>query len=199
MSTTIIKLDAFERGQAGTGPARAVRREGFVPAVLYGDNKEPLHLKVEERLLIKELHQSGFYTKLFDLKVGSKNYRTIARAVQLHPVSDRPLHVDFMHVGKEITLSIPLHVTNEEKCPGIKKGGVLNLVHHTVEVACDPNHIPEFLEIDLSTADIGFVVHQKDMALPKGMRFVHAHPDETLATIVPPKVQEAAAETEEAK
>lgn len=187
--TNISTLKVQERDLNGT--ARALRRENFVPGVIYGNHKDPIHLKVEERFILKEMQNPGFMTRLFELDLAGKKHQVLVRDVQLHPVSDRPLHIDFLHVGQNsrIHLQVPIHFINEDKSPGIKKGGVLNVVHHAVEVYCQATHIPKNIEIDLAGSDIGFSIHVKDLNLIAGTT-LSLDPHETIVTIVPPKTGE---------
>jgi len=186
----VAQLEVISRENVGTGPARAVRRTGFVPAILYGDQKESLLLAIEERILTKEMRHPDFFNTLYEINVGGKKQQVLIRDVQLHPVSDRPLHVDFMRVSEKshISVSVPLVFLNEEKSPGLKKGGVLNVLHYNVDVICSATNILQQLEVNLAPADIGYTLHQHDIKLPQGMRFA-LNRDEALASIIAPKVK----------
>ncbi len=188
--TTFDALDVKTRDMIGTGSARAVRQQGFVPVSLYGDAKAPINLKIEARILVKEMHKPGFSTKIFSITFSDKKERALVRDVQLHPVTDAPMHVDLMRVSanSKIHLKVPLYFTNNDKCPGLKMGGILNVVHHTIDVNCSPDTIPKHFEIDLDNQDIGFTLRMPDIPLPTGVSFAHMDENETLATIVPPKV-----------
>src|SRR5689334_4772990 len=136
--TEIITLSAERRDRAGKGAARATRRAGRVPAVIYGDKKEPLLISLEPRALSRELQKPGFFAKLLNLTVDGETVRTLPRDVQVHPVSDAPLHVDFMRVGAstKITVAVPVQFVNQDKSPGLKRGGSLNIVRHEIELVC---------------------------------------------------------------
>lgn len=194
--TVLAALDVHPRTTTGTGAARETRRQGFVPVSLYGNDKTPKNLQIEERLLIKEMNHTGFTTKIFEIVVDGKKERALVRDVQPHPVTDRPLHVDLLRVSKnsKIQLQVPLHFINADKSPGLKAGGVLNIVHHTVDVYCSPDTIPEHFEVDLGAQNIGFSLHMPDILLEKGVSFVNLNEHETLATIVPPKISAASAD-----
>ncbi len=183
-STVSVEL----RDRAGKGAARAVRRAGRVPAVIYGDKKEPTLVSLDPRDLIRELHASGFYTRLFELDMGGKKEVALARDVQLDPVSDFPLHVDFMRVGADSTIhvNVPVHFSNQEKSPGIKKGGLLNIVQHEIELICKADAIPDALEVDLLAFDINSSIHISQIKIPAGARLAQGDRDFTVATIVPP-------------
>lgn len=186
-------VEAFKvqvRTQTGGGASRSLRRSGMIPGILYGGDKENVPLMVDPRDVEKGLRHSSFYSKIFELDVNGEKERTLARAVQLHPVTDRPLHIDFWRVGKntKIHVSVPLHFLNENKCPGIKQGGLLNIVLHALEVTCSADNIPEHLTIDLSDMEMGATIHADILQLPEGVSITHPDRDYTLATIVAPKL-----------
>ncbi len=183
--TSVETIVVQSRAAAGTGPARAIRREGVVPGVIYGNNKEPVHISVEPRVLIKEMYKPGFFSRLFTLSLNGKEEHVLAKDIQLHPVSDHPLHVDFQRVSKDskIKVNVPLSFINDEKAPGVKKGGAINIVHHTLEVTCLAVAIPEQIVIDLGKLEMNQGIHIKDLALPAGVTPV-TQDDMTLVTIV---------------
>jgi large subunit ribosomal protein L25 len=185
--TTNTSLKIELREGAGTGPARAVRREQKVPAIIYGAGEPNQAVACEHKALFKEMHTAGFFTKLFTLEGAGAPVRVIVKALQLHPVTDQPLHVDFLRVNKDsrIDVAIPLHFINQEKSPGIKKGGILNIVSHVLHLVCSPDHIPEGITIDLAGLEINHSIHIDDIKLPEGAK-VKTHQDSTLATIVAP-------------
>lgn len=191
---TIISMSAEARDRAGKGAARATRRDGRVPAVIYGDKKDPILVSVAPKELIKELNKAGFFNHLIDLKLGGDSHLVLARDVQLDPVTDRPIHVDFLRVGAEstVTVEIPVQFINSDRSPGIKRGGMLNVVRHEVEMICRATDIPESLTVDLNGLNIGDSVHISMIALPAGSKPVISDRDFTIATIVPPIVGEAA-------
>ncbi len=163
-----IAMTATSRDRAGKGNARETRRQGKVPAVIYGDNKPPVTIAVDVFPITKALHSGHLFTHLTDLEVGGQKHLVLARDVQLHPVKDTPIHVDFLRVSEKtvITVEVPLHLVNEDKSPAVKALGTINLVHHTLEVSCRADQIPEFIEIDVGALDIGDVLHVSDLKMP---------------------------------
>ena len=166
-----ITLTAEERARSGKGGARATRRTGSVPVVLYGNGIEPVNLSVSLNALTLAYKKGGFKSKLVGLEVGKKTYHAVPRDVQLHPVSDVIEHADFLHVtdSTEVSVRVPVHFKNVDRCIGIKRGGVLNVVRHDLELICLPASIPSAIEIDILESDIGSSIHIKDVALPKGV------------------------------
>lgn len=204
--TDVATLNASVRDRVGKGSARAARREGFVPAVIYGDKKDPLPIQIEKRELDKLLKKPGFFSHLVDLKVGSESHRVLPRDLQQHPVNDFAWHVDFLRVSatSELTVDVPVEFINEDKAPGLKRGGVLNVVRHTVEMNCRADNIPEKLVVDLTGLAIGDSVHISAITLPAGATPVIDDRDFTVATIASPTVvaeadAEETAAAEEAK
>ena len=183
-------MTAEPRDRAGKGAARATRRSGRVPAVIYGDHKDPILVSVEPVELMQHLHKPGFFSMLMDLDVAGDHHRVLPRDVQFHPVTDVPLHVDFMRIGKgtRITVMIPVHVENEDKCKGLKRGGVLNLVRHEVEVRCDPEKIPDMITLSLEGLDIGDALRISDAGLPDDVKPTITDRDFVLVTIAAPTV-----------
>jgi large subunit ribosomal protein L25 len=186
----IIELPAQARDRAGKGPARAARRAGQVPGVIYGAKKDPNMISVEERLLNKLLHQGGFFSTLFDVKVDGKAERVLARDVQFDPVRDYPVHIDFLRVSAatSVHVEVSVHFINEEQCPGLVEGGVLNVVRHEIELVCRADAIPQHIDIDLAGLDIGDGVHISTVKLPDGVRPAITDRDFTIATIAAPTV-----------
>jgi len=180
-------IAATARAKAGKGAARAVRRNGSIPAVIYGDHKEPVLISLNTKDLIKQLTNKQFFTHLCDLTVDGQTHLVIPRDIQLHPVTDRPEHADFLRVSDKtiISVEVPVRVTNEKTCKGIIAGGVLNLVHHTIEVYCKATEIPEEFVVDLAGLEIGDSVHIEDLKLPKGTEATQEG-NFTVATIVAP-------------
>jgi large subunit ribosomal protein L25 len=196
----IVSLGAERRDRAGKGPARATRRAGRIPAVIYGDKKDPMLISLEPREFNKELHKPGFFAKLIDITIDGQKHRTLPRDVQFHPVSDAPIHVDFLRVAAstQIHVSVPVHFVNHEKSVGLKRGGILNIVRHEVELVCTADHIPDHLTVDLDGLDIGDSVHISKVSLPEGVHTAITGRDFTIATVAPPTVhREEAAETTE--
>jgi large subunit ribosomal protein L25 len=188
-----LTLPAETRDRAGKGASRALRRDGRVPAVVYGDKKEPLSVHVEEKLLAKMLSTGHFMNSVVMVEVGGKANRTLPKAVDFHPVSSRPIHVDFLRIGEhsKVNVNIPVRFDNEEESPGLKRGGVLNVVQHEIELICDASEIPDELHIDLTGLDIGDSIHISQVILPKGAKAAIDDRDFTVATVVAPSAMKA--------
>jgi len=176
------------RSRAGKGAARAVRREGKIPAVIYGDKKDPETVAIDFPQLIKHIKTGRFTKTLYDLDLDGKKTRVIPRDVQFHPVNDKPLHVDFLRLGpgSVINVFVPVHFLNEEASPGLKKGGVLNVVRHEVELYVPADAIPDAIEADLTGTQLGDSIHISAIPLPKGVKPVIHDRDFTVATIAKP-------------
>ena len=183
------------RSETGGGASRALRRTGMVPGILYGGDQNNIPLMVDPRDILKGMMHNNFYTKIFELDVEGRKQQAFVRAVQLHPVTDRPLHIDFWRVvkGHKIHINVPLNYINESKCPGIKLGGLLNIVMHHIDVTCMADNIPAELTVDLSGAEMGAALTVDVLDLPEGVSLTHPERDGTIATIVPPKAEEEAA------
>ena len=195
----VASLDAEAREQAGKGAARALRRIGRVPAVIYGDKKDPLPISIDGRSLKTELSLSGFYLRLYDINVDGKKERVLPRDVQRHPVTSLPLHVDFLRISAGATIAVNVGVVfiNEEESPGLKRGGVLNIVRFEIELVCPATAIPESIIIDLTGLDIGDGIHISSVDLPPDVEPVISDRDFTIATIAAPTIQEEEVEEEE--
>ncbi|MGL6043801.1 MAG: 50S ribosomal protein L25/general stress protein Ctc [Sandaracinobacteroides sp.] len=198
----VLTLAAEARDRAGKGASRAVRREGRVPCVIYGNKESALSIHVEEKRLVKLLSTGHFMNSVIELDLDGKLHRTLPRDVQFHPVSDRPIHVDFLRVTGDslITVNVPVRFENEGISPGLKRGGVLNVVRHEVEIRCPSDSIPDDIVVDVSTFDVGDSIHISSVKLAAGVTTVIDR-DFTIATIVAPsglKSQEDAAEGEAA-
>ncbi len=188
MATAAKELKAQARSGVGKGAARALRREGLIPAVIYGDKKAPLPISISYNEAMKSIYAGGFLSHIITVDVDGEKHRVIPRDYQLDPVKDKALHVDFLRVGKGTKLNVQVHVkfTNEDASPGIKRGGVLNIVHHTLDLTVDADHIPEEVVVDLTGLDVGDSVHISSIKLPQGA-VDHSHEDDlTIATIVAP-------------
>jgi large subunit ribosomal protein L25 len=183
-----LTLSAEPRDRAGKGASRALRREGRVPAVIYGDNKEPETIHVEEKALVKALGTGHFMNSVVEIDLGGKKTRTLPKDVAFHVVSDRPIHVDFYRLAKDATVrvEVPVVFINEEKSPGLKRGGVLNVVRHELELICDANSIPDDIQIDVTGFDVGESIHISHVALPNGAKSAITDRDFTIATVVAP-------------
>ena len=187
MSDT-TKLEAVARERVGKGAARDLRRNGHIPAVIYGGKTEALPIAISQNEIRKQIYAGGFMTTLVEITVDGKKHMTIPKDYQLDPVKDQPMHVDFLRVTKNmvLTVDIPVHFENEEDCPGIKAGGMLNIVRHTVEVNCPANAIPEALVVDLINSELGDTIHISMVNLPTGVEPTITDRDFTLATIATP-------------
>ncbi|QAY79588.1 50S ribosomal protein L25/general stress protein Ctc [Sphingosinicella sp. BN140058] len=190
-----LTLSAETRERAGKGASRAVRREGRVPAVIYGQNKEPVQIHVEEKALVKALSNGHFMNTVVMIDVGGEATRTLPKDVQFHPVTDRPLHVDFFRIGEHstVTVEVPIRFTGEEESRGLKRGGVLNAVRHEIELICDAAEIPDEVVVDLAGYDIGDSIHISQVTLPKGSKPAITDRDFTVATISGSAAGESAA------
>jgi large subunit ribosomal protein L25 len=188
-----LTLPAEARDRAGKGASRALRRDGRVPAVVYGDKKEPLSVHVEEKLLVKMLNTGHFMNSVVMVELDGKQNRTLPKAVDFHPVTSRPIHVDFLRIGEhsKVHVNIPVRFDNEEASPGLKRGGVLNVVQHEIELVCDAAEIPEELHIDLTGLEIGDSIHISQVTLPKGAKAAIDDRDFTVATIVAPSAMKS--------
>jgi len=198
-----LTLPAEQRERAGKGASRELRRSGRVPAVIYGDKKEPLTVHVEEKLLAKLLSTGHFMNTVVMIDAGGNAHRTLPKDVQFHPVSSRPIHVDFLRIGEhsQVNVNVPVNFIDEEESPGIKRGGVLNVVRHDLELICDASEIPEQINISLKGLDIGDSIHISAIDLPKGSKSAIDDRDFTIATVVAPsamKSEEGDTETEAA-
>jgi large subunit ribosomal protein L25 len=189
-----IELKAWARGRTGKGGARATRREGLIPGVLYGDKKDPENIAVDYRTISQQLHTGHFQSTIFTLDVDGTKTRVIPRGVQLDPIRDFPIHVDLMRIGKDalVTVDVPVRFLNEGASPGLKRGGVLNIVRHDIAVRCPADAIPDHFEVDLTGLEIGDSVHVSAIALPKGVRPTITGRDFTVATIVGRSAEEPA-------
>ena len=185
MSQASYELKAEVREQVGKGSARAVRNNGKVPAVIYGDKQPPLAIALSYKEIYYKIHGGGFLTTVATIDVDGKKIQVLPKDFQLDPVRDFPMHVDFLRVSKdtEVNVQVPVHFINEEKSPGIKRGGVLNIVRHEVEFHCPANAIPDSITVDLDGAEIGDSIHISSVKLPAGVKPVIADRDFTIATI----------------
>jgi large subunit ribosomal protein L25 len=184
---TVIELSATARPRSGKGAARAVRRAGRVPGVIYGDNKEPIGVSLDFKELKQKIYAGHFLTTVCNLDVDGTKHRVIPRDFQLDPVMDNPIHVDFLRLGEgaQVRVRVPIHVTNADQAPGIKRGGTVNIVTHTINVQVSADEIPQAFEVDLTGLEINYSRHLSDIKLPANVRVLE-HGDITLVTIVPP-------------
>ena len=193
----LVTFAAEVRALAGKGPARALRRAGRVPAVVYGEDRPQEMVSLEERALRRQLANPHFFNTLCGLQVNGELVRVLPRDVQLHPVTDYPVHADFVRVsaGGRVTVEVPVVFLNEDICPGLKRGGVLNIVRRDLELSCPADAIPAEIAIDLAPFDLGDSVHISHVTLPEGVRPIITDRDFTVVTIAAPTVvRDAAAE-----
>ncbi len=199
----IVTIVAEPRDRVGKGASRATRRAGKVPAVIYGDHKEPEAIQIPQNEIIRLLNRGGFMSHTFEVQVGKKTTTVLPRDLQLHPVSDMPMHIDFLRLGKGavVTMEVPIKVVGEEQSAGLKRGGVINYTRHEIEVHVPANAIPEYIEVSVADLDINEAVKISDVKLPKGVEPTITDRDFTICAIVAPsglKSSSNAAEEEEA-
>jgi large subunit ribosomal protein L25 len=182
----ISEIKAAARDQVGKGAARAIRREGRIPAIIYGDKSDPQQISVDDKELWMQVRKGQFLNTIYMLDVDGNSERVIPREIQMHPVSDVPIHVDFLRLGKDakVTVEVPVQFLNEEDSPGLKRGGVMNIVRHTIELRCVAEAIPERLDADLAGLDIGDSLHVSSITLPEGVELTISDRDFTVVTIV---------------
>jgi len=187
MSETLT-LPAETRERAGKGASRALRREGRVPAVVYGNNEAPVSIHVEEKELRRQLGTGHFFNSIVEIELGGQKVRTLPKDVAFHPVNDRPLHADFLRISKDhkVHVNVPVHFANEAASPGLKRGGVLNIVRHELDLICDPESIPDEVTIDVTGLEVGASIHISHVSLPAGVASAITDRDFTIATIVAP-------------
>jgi large subunit ribosomal protein L25 len=186
----IISLAAEPRERAGKGAARATRRAGRIPAVIYGNKETPSMVSIHPIDLMHQIRGGGFFSKVYEIEADGKKHRVLPRDIQLHPVTDQPIHVDFMRFSKttRLVVEVPVIFVGEEECPGLRQGGVLNIVRHAIEMRASPDSIPESVEIDLSGYNVGDSVHISRATLPDDVELTITDRDFTVATIAAPSV-----------
>jgi large subunit ribosomal protein L25 len=184
---SVKELKATARPAGGKGAARAERRAGRVPGVIYGNHQPPLTISVDDTDLRQRILAGRFLTTIYDIDLEGNKHRVIPRDFQLDPVRDFPLHVDFMRLGEGATIrvSVPLHIVNAESAPGVKRGGTVNIVTHTIDLECSVDNIPQYIDADVSGLEISYSLHLSDIKLPPGVKSL-LREDVTLVTIVPP-------------
>ena len=197
MSETSV-FNAEIRERAGKGAARAVRRAGRVPAVIYGEKKDPIIISLDPKELTKEIMTGNFFARIAEIKIGKDSEKVLPRDIQLHPVTDRPEHVDFLRLGKgtKVTVGVAVNFLNEKDSPGLKKGGVINVVRHEIDLLCPADSIPQSIDIDLTGLEIGDGIHISAIKLPDGVVPTITDRDFTIATIAAPTVMKASEEAE---
>lgn len=183
-----LTLPAEARERAGKGASRALRRDGRVPAVIYGGKEEPTMIHVEAKKLVRQLGSGHFMNSIVNIEIGGKSIRTLPKDVAVHPVTDRPEHVDFLRLAKnaKVEVQIPVVFINEEESPGLKKGGVLNVVRHDLDLICEADKIPAEIVIDVTGKDVGDSIHISEVSLPEGSVSAITDRDYTIATLVAP-------------
>ncbi len=193
----ITTIEAAARERAGKGAARATRRQGSIPGVIYGARTTPTLIALDPRLVSREVTRGGWRSRLFEVKVGDEATRALMREVQFHPVTDAPEHVDFQRLapGEKVRVAVAVHFTGDGISPGIKRGGVLNVVRHAVDCYVDPENVPEFFEADLALLDINDTLRFSDLKGVAGVRPTITDRDFVIATVAPPtKMAEPTAE-----
>ena len=195
----MLNFSAEARDQAGKGAARAARRKERIPGIIYGDKKDPVMITVDPIELSKQVSTPGFFGRVYQIEVDGTEHRVLPRDLQVDPVTDKPIHVDFMRfsANTRVNVEVMVHFRNEENCPGLRHGGVLNVVRHAVELRCRPDNISESLEADLAELEIGDGIHISDIKLPEGVAPTITERDFTVATIVAPTIVEEEVEEDE--
>ncbi len=195
----ITTLVALPRDRAGKGVARATRRQGRVPGVIYGGKEPPVLISLEKTDIARKVHSAAFFTHLFDIAVGSDTHRVLPRDVQLHPLNEQPVHIDFLRVSKDATIevAVPVQFVNQEASPGLKRGGVLNVVRHEVDLVCPAEAIPDHITIDLTGFDVGDSIHISHVKLPEGVTSSITDRDFTIATVASPSALRSSEEAED--
>jgi large subunit ribosomal protein L25 len=193
MSET-LHLSAEAREKVGKGASRVLRRAGRTPAVVYGEKQEPIAIHLEEKALVKALGTGHFFNSIVELTIGGTTVRTLPKDVAFHPVTDRPEHADFLRLSADhaVHVKVPVVFANEDASPGLKKGGVLNIVAHELELIATPDSIPDDITIDVAGLDVGATIHLTDVKLPAGVKVVTHEADATIATIVAPSALKSA-------
>jgi large subunit ribosomal protein L25 len=188
MAAAIESVAAELRDRAGKGAARESRRNGRVPAVIYGDKKEPTLISLDPKEIDRHIHKKTFYATLLDVDLKGTKHRVLPRDVQFDPVTDRTLHVDFQRIGKDtkVHVNVPVVFRNEAASPGIKRGGVLNIVRHEIEFICSPDAIPQAIEVDLTGLEIGGSIHISSVKLPDNAQLAVRERDFTVVSIGAP-------------
>jgi large subunit ribosomal protein L25 len=193
-----VNLDIVSRDKIGKSNCKQLRNMGKVPAVIYGDKKEPRYITVDYPKIVKELSRTSFFSTVFSVKLDKKEIKVLPREIQTDPLNDKPIHIDFLRVNNEskINISVPIDFVNDNKSPGLKGGGVLNVVRREVDLICKINSIPEKLEADLANLEIGSVIHMSDIKLEENVVPQISDRDFTIATIAAPTVMPVEEEPE---
>jgi len=197
----IEKIEAERREKSGTGVSREFRLNKKIPGIIYGEKKDPILISIDEKKLKMQVSDSGFFSRQCEIKIENENFKVLPKDIQLHPVKENILHIDFLRVGENttVTLFVPVKFMNENECEGLKQGGVLNIVRHEVEIKTLVSKIPEFLEANLSGLEIGDSIHISSINLEDDVKPTITDRDFTIATVAPPtvmKVEEVSKESE---
>lgn len=184
------KYKAIERSK-DTGSTYSLLKKGMVPGIIYGKGTEPTKIAFENKVLLKLMHTGAFYSTILDLDIEGKNEKVLPKQLQYHPVTDKLIHFDFLRVQNDtkVTVEVPVEFLNQDTCPGLKKGGVLNLVRREVELSCNANNIPDKLQFDLIKSEIGDSIKISNIELPEGVTPTITDRDFVVATVVPPTVE----------
>lgn len=184
----IIEINALKRENSLN--LKKARNDGMVPAIIYGENKDPILITVDTKIIKKQIQQTGFFSRQFELKIGNDSHRVLPKDLQLHPVKETIVHLDFLRVGQntKVTVSVPVRFINENSCDGLRQGGVINVVRHDIEVKSPVNKIPEAFEVDLDGLQIGDSIHVSSIKIDEEVKLMVTDRDFTIATIAPPTV-----------
>ena len=195
----IVKINADKRTKTGTGMSRESRANSKIPGIIYGDKKDPIPISLDEKSLKAQVSDSGFFSKQCEIQLANESFKVLPKDIQLHPVKENILHIDFLRVGENttVTLFVPVKFINENECEGLKQGGVLNIVRHEVELKSPVSKIPEFLEANLSGLEIGDSIHISSIKLEDDVKTIIQDRDFTIATVAPPTVMKIEETTQE--
>ncbi len=186
----VIQIQAEKRSKTGTGNSREFRSKNLIPGIIYGEKKKPIPISLDEKTLKTQLNDTGFFSKQCEIKLDDESFKVLPKDVQLHPVKENILHIDFLRIGENttVTLFVPVKFIKENECEGLKQGGVLNIVRHEVELKTPVSKIPEFLEANLSGLEIGDSIHISSISLDENVKPTILDRDFTIATVAPPTV-----------
>ena len=184
------KYKVIERSKE-TGSTHSLINKGLIPGIVYGKGTEPTKIAFEDKILLKLMHTGSFYSTILDIDIDGKSEKVLPKQLQYHPVTDKLIHFDFLRVQDDtkVTVEVPVEFLNQDICPGLKKGGVLNLVRREVELNCNANNIPNKLHFDLISSEIGDSIKISNIELPEGVKPTITDRDFVVATLVPPTVE----------
>ncbi len=184
---TVLQIES--RDAAGTGEARAIRRSGKIPAIVYGGKTDPANITIDPRDIMRGMNKPGFFATVIQLEGGKQKEQVIPKAVQFHPVNDQPLHADFLRVENDtiVSVTVPVRLLNVEKCRGLRLGGSLNVVRHAAEILCRADSIPDHFSVDISKYKIGDAIKSSAIEVPEGVKFAIEDREFTIATIAKPR------------